>query len=494
MQRSFQKKPGNDHQGMRQTFSVQRAGKGAGVLFTDKCSGGTAQHRLADKINTSQRQRAQGIRLSALFEPAAQLRPMPGADLAQRKSNVLQRESSYDGLMPGHDTWGDSYTFAGEKSTEFTYHHIIPENKLKLVTKELAGIKKYFDDLEQTDENEDLRGKGMALDNEVGGLITGAKAGWFKTRVQDVTHAINHTYDIYDISVTTTEVQNVMEAAGEALPELFTRFGALLKPKIKRLYEREKGSVKRVVTQGLKDPQFYNALNGADGTNIRAWLGLHFDATVFDLDAAVEQILPAVVKKINRKSKTALNKGRIRDVVVEAVNGSTKGSFDDYYLEECKPLYENSTASDTHLKKLLQKNALPHDASEHLEHAVQWNPGNIHRGPSSTKRLDPDAGVGFDELVDDGGDLFEKAAVNLLATPHFKKLVKLNSDIDTFLLTKVKDVAPDNAKVDLAQDIVRQMKAIQGLGLTQFKEKQWEMKGEDKMRLKKNQDLIDASK
>ena len=426
----------------------------------------------------------------ASLEEEADVKGKAALQLVLGAQSVMQLASDYDGILPAHDTYRDSYAFDSVRSSEFTYHHIIPENKLKLVGVELKGIKEFFDELEETDQNQQLRQKGVELEGKVGDLITGAKTGWLNTRIKNVSHIINDKYDTYGIEVKESDVRDIMTQHNETIGALFPAFRDFLKPKTKPAYDTQRSAINRFISQALKDNTFYTHVNSLDENGIRGKLSDGVDTKIYDLNTMVTDTMNAIRGLRASQKHGQLNKGKVRDAVVSAINS---WSFDDYYTNLCTPLHEDATTSDNHLKKIVQKNALPNDEDSHLEHAVQWNPGNIHRGPSSSKRLNPESGNDFDEILDDGGERFEKAAVNLVASNHFEALVNLNRDIDTFLQTKVANTPPDNNKVDLAKSIVDQMKTIQTKGLTQFKESQWEMKGNDKMRLIKNNQLVEEA-
>ncbi|MCG8548861.1 MAG: hypothetical protein MI799_00505 [Desulfobacterales bacterium] len=417
------------------------------------------------------------------------LRGVNGSVPMQRKDLSIQFASEYDGILPAHDTYQDSYKFGPTeegRSKKFTYHHIIPENKLKLVATELKGIKSYFSDLDETEDNKKLRGKGTELDNKVNGLVSGAKSVWLNTRITNVTFQINSRYSIYSIAVTESEVGDILRNNNETLDVLFPLFRDLIKAKAQRAYDKAKGAIKGCVKNALKEDRFYGFVNTSNKDGIEEVLTSRLDGNFFNFNTVMTNIMDAL-KELRKSQKYGfLNKREVMDSFTSAI---TPYDWDYYYAPA---LHQDATTSDDHLKKIIQQNGLPHAEQNHLKHAVQWNPGNIHRGPSSTYRLNPDSDD-FDDLSDDGGEKFEKAAVNLLKTGHFKKLETLSGDIDTFLLTKVANTAPDNTKVELACKIVDQMKEIQALGATQFREEQWEKKGVDKMRLKKVQEKISAA-
>lgn len=405
---------------------------------------------------------------------------------ANASGGVKQLASDYDGLLPAHDTYDDEYEIGNnnDTSSDFTYHHIIPENKLKEVKTELDGIADHFKDLAATDDNAGLRQANTTLEGAKTDLVDGAKTSWLATRVKNTTHAINTTLDTYGVVVTETEVGALLTQDGD----LATTFSAL-KPLIKRKaqplfnerYTRRISGVTAVATDGLKDDNVYGRLSVGDEGEITGLLQ-SLDTNCYLPPAAVAGIRAALIELPKDPRFGKKSKAKIRDVFRDQLRFWT---FDKYFAEMCGPLHEDSTGSDTHLKKIVQRHGIADDDDE-LESAVAWNPGNIHRGPSSSKRLNPDS-PGFNAWLDDGGDGFETAAVNVLAPDRFAAVQELNAQIDTFLSTRVAAVAPDQAKVERAVDVVERMAAVRAFGVKEFDASQWEPHGDNMMRLRRRE-------
>jgi hypothetical protein len=401
---------------------------------------------------------------------------------------AVQRESAYDGLMPGHDTFRDSYTFNGAKATDFTYHHIIPENKLKKVTAQLQLIRNYFSGGGQQNAR---RG---AFDNELGGMLTDAKKGWLDTRVKNTTFYVDKQFNDYGMPLSESQVREILEDTAEDLDPILGKFQSFYKTKLKSRFEPAPLKVPGIITEALKSETFYTHVCNQNEAGVRSGLAAQLDTAIYDIDTIIQPVMDAIAEVKTAtpgagKQKTPLlNKGTLRGAIASAIRGY---DFDTYFRLKFPPLYSTATTDGT-LKRVLQTYALPHDDSEHLQHAVQWNPANVHRGPDSEKRLSPKSGQEFNELVDDGGDAFEKAAANLVETDHYEALVALNNDIDEFLKTPVGN-APSDTKLDDATSLVHKMHAVMEFGTTKFKENQWEMKGDKHMRLKKDEDKLRAA-
>jgi hypothetical protein len=393
-------------------------------------------------------------------------------------SRAVQRESAYDGLMPAHDNFRDSYQFNGAKTSKFTYHHIIPENKLKLVTAQLAIILAYFKGAGAA------RGKRAGFDSALGGMMTDAKKNWLTTRVKNTTFQLNKEFSDYRLPVKEDEVRGILESTAEQLDPIFAKFRDLYKERLRAA----RAQVKSQITDALKGAQFFadakNRDQGALTTSIGAAIGSH----LFDMAVVMPTVMANLATEAAGKKKDALTRGDLRDPIV---NGILAIDLDTHFQTQFPPLYVNATTPGK-LKKLLQDSALPHDEKDHLEHAVQWNPGNVHRGPESSKRLGPAAGAGFNELVDDGGDDFEKAAANLVSKGHYEALVALNAQIDTFTGIPIVGGVPNDDKVDAAVALVGKMHAVMKMPTTGFREDQWEMHGTTKMRVKQNDDKLRA--
>ena len=63
--------------------------------------------------------------------------------------------------------------------------------------------------------------------------------------------------------------------------------------------------------------------------------------------------------------------------------------------------------ADGYLMKIVRDKGLPNEDQNGVEDVLTWNPGNTHRGPKSELREKADA------LLDDGGNKFERGAINL---------------------------------------------------------------------------------
>lgn len=414
-----------------------------------------------------------------------------------RSTPALQRASDYNGVMPGHDTYGDSYMFNGKTSDKFTYHHIIPENKLDLITNALEIIKKYFKALKKNEDNVDLRGENDSLNSETQTLITGAQAGWLKTRITNLMYAINKEYKGDGLSVTEEDVRTILTDTDPTVPALFTKFKNLLKKK-EEVRRKPFEGIKAAATEALKSERLgsfydslrYNPQQDRDPGKIKTKLQTIFAGKDLDFDVMTTEIIDYLKTIPKSRRSERLNKNDVR----EAIYASAQVAFDAFFGKTYPFVVSESVTGDA-LKGLVQKHAMPHGEEKHLELAVQWNPGNIHRGPSSSYRLNPDDGAVFNELLDDGGDTFEKAAQNLVEQGHYDALVALNGAVDTFLIddwvaTSLQDSnknpAPDLQieTVKAAKAIVKKMQGIQKFGTTKFKGDQWEMHGTKKMRLK----------
>jgi hypothetical protein len=168
----------------------------------------------------------------------------------------------------------------------------------------------------------------------------------------------------------------------------------------------------------------------------------------------------------------------------------------DTYITRALPYISSSANNGETLKAKVKENGIPN--SEHsddkLKYAIQWNPGNIHRGPKSDMRIS--GGEGYNELLDDGGEKFEKAAVNLVSTEHFGLLVELNKNVD--LLSVANITTPlDPMILTLAKKTMDTMIQIQGMGLTGFKESNWseqDVDGKKIARLNQQDDKIGAAR
>lgn len=389
---------------------------------------------------------------------------------------VIQRASEYDGLVPGHDTYGDDYEIGPadnrQRASDFTYHHIIPENKLVKVKAELDAIAQHSN--AGTDHG--------ALNTSKDNLVTNARLGWKTTRIKNLTVAINSDLGYLGVNVQEADVRgildNIDEQAASLLDQLFAAFVPMLKTKVRGRYSATKAAYLQSLENTID--QDWENYKEANPPALSALLANSDPQPFYTNDYLGGRLNNEFTYGLHKN----IRKRTIRDKVMTLVSGFW--NFTDYWDNVCGPIHQNAT-SPGYLKQILQKKALPHDEDEHLTHAVQWNPGNLHRGPGSSKRLNPASG-GFQALLDDGGNDFEKAAANLIDTGHYQELEALNAEIDRFLaLGKTKATSPANqAKIDAARTLVDHMRALQNRGLKAFNPNEWEPHGADKMRLKEN--------
>jgi len=442
-------------------------------------SAGPAQYRPSVDIDRSPYVTAQ----------RAQFRSMLGGAMRPAAAPV-QRAGDYGGLMPEHDTFGKSYTFGGKKETGFTYHHIIPENKLHDVHEKLKEILK--DDASMQSET------GQTLAKGIEGLKAGGREQWVVTRTVNTVSAINKEFSDYGLVVTPEEIGPLLRQY-PALDTLFPQVAALAKRKIISLIESrfstEKAKLASRFTDLLKDNAFIQRWEQRNVTADVAGIvqaitlngNLIFDAT------AVERVVLSIPPQGTKGS----NKGTLVQAIKEYAQSVRA---DDYYAANYGYLTQSNVSSTSYLKRIVRDKALPKENQDELEDVLTWNPGNLHRGPKSELREKADA------LLDDGGDSFEFAAVNLLNTEHYIDLSVLNKNLDVLLAAKTDPPSEDT--VQLASGIIHRMIDIQKRGLTEYKAEAWEEVapsgeegGEDEgngskrgyMRLKQNTEKIKAA-
>lgn len=402
---------------------------------------------------------------------------------SQAGGAVVQRESSFDGLLPKHETFGDFYTFKGRRSTDFTYHHIIPESKLKKVTERLTIIRDHLQGRGQRNE------RSQEFNTELGGLLEGARAGWLQTRVKNTTYALQQEFGDLEIQISESQVEQALKTAdqlNDTRGRIQSYYKEQLEPDFRTAMREARDAVKAMLQKDFyRDPW-------RNGQNFEQFLEeldpKFYDRETFELQ--LQDALQAVRDEEKRSGTRGDRLGR-RSVKEHIMRVFEMHNLEAYFRRAFPELSSLELRRGT-LGKLLQENALPHEEKEHLEHAVQWNPGNIHRGPSSSKRLNPESTREFDELVDDGGDNFEKAAANLVTTEHYRTLKALNTKIDRFLAGSIEDALDDDS-IEAAIEIVAQMHDLMTFGLTRFDERQWEPKGDKHMRLKMDEARLRAA-
>jgi hypothetical protein len=291
-----------------------------------------------------------------------------------RPSQVTQLAGAYEGRMAKHDTYGDSYTMDGKKKSEFTYHHVIPENKILLVLDKIAEV------VDKDDQVKNLKE----------GIANHAKAQFDEAMVKDTAFYLTNEIKNYNtappITVEADEARKIITAEHTDRGALITAFQDMLGAKL----------------------------------------------------------------------------------------GKLEATTDEAVLTERKDLA--AKFKEKAFEELIAKNAIS-GIDDKFEEGAIWMPGNIHRGPKGSYRLDPKNNKQFKEWQDDGGDSFEKAAANLVSVDHFAKLWALNAEMDKMIGMDVPEKSEEEkvkAFRDQAAAVLTLMDQIRKLGMTQFDESQWE--------------------
>ena len=305
-----------------------------------------------------------------------QTRPATGA-ASRTAAGIYQFAGEYEGRMARHETYKDSYDFGARKGvSEFTYHHIIPENKI------LQALEKIESVVDAEDKVKNLKA----------GIATHAKSQFAKAMVADTAFNISKEIDNF----ATGPVLTLSESEAEAVISA-------------------EHSDRALVINGIRDI----------------------------LKDKLARLAPSTDAKV-MEERTALS-------------------------EKLK-----ERAFEEKIAKYAMSGIGP---EENFTEGAVWMPGNIHRGPKGSYRLDPKNTRQFQEWQDDGGDKFEKAAANIVSVEHFGKLWKLNAEMDKLIGLPVPD-ATDEAKVAAFRaqvvEVLELMDAIRKLPTTKFDESQWE--------------------
>jgi hypothetical protein len=305
-----------------------------------------------------------------------QTRPATGT-ASRTTAGIYQFAGEYEGRMARHETYKDSYDFGARKGvSEFTYHHIIPENKILQVLEKIESV------VDSEDKVKNLKA----------GIGTHAKSQFAKAMVVDTAFNISKEIDNF----ATAPVLTLSESEAEGVIS-------------------EEHADRTLVINGIRDIL----------KNKLARLAPSVDAKVLEERAALSE-------KLKERA-----------------------------FEE----------------KIAKYAMLGIGPEENFTEGAVWMPGNIHRGPKGSYRLDPKNVKQFQEWQDDGGDKFEKAAANIVSVEHFGKLWKLNAEMDKLIGLPVPD-ATDGAKVAAFRaqvvEVLELMDAIRKLPTTRFDESQWE--------------------
>lgn len=395
---------------------------------------------------------------------------------------VAQLASDYTGLMPGHDTFGQSYSFDGGTKKDFTYHHIIPENKLEQVVDRMKEI------LADKPDDRELNTKKSTLE-------TNAEKQWQQTRAVNTAHAVNGLFSMLPkgtISVTSDELLPVIKTYN-TVEELLEGVKEVLRPKLRVVRDKCIQKMFPALSAMLNDPESARIIRVGYKPSITNLVEDSGMTELTKIDAYAPPIISNAEVAAMLVTESGSNSKRIEAVFkrAEALNPVNT------YMANAFPYLASSANSGDTLKAKVKENAIGKSdhASDKLKYAVQWNPGNIHRGPKSDMRIS--GGTDFDELLDDGGDVFEKAAVNLVSSGHFESLVKLSRSMEQLLQADIGE-GVDGPTLLLAKSVMDQMIAVQGMGLTGFEADKWGEaevgSGGDRKkiaRLKKDQTKID---
>lgn len=346
----------------------------------------------------------------------------------QNRNTVFQFAGDYSGLLPKHEAYED------DVPTGATYHHIIPENKLKSVIPRLKHI---------------LQSDTRKESTERFGIFMGqAGEQWLRTRITNTVYAINGMYD--ELQVTAGEIAPILGKYTD-FGTLFPVFYELLFAKLKSVYSQ----LGLRMSNALRTAGSYNRDELADF--VAGVIQTVHCENQLSADFLTELFLQSAEKELvhKQKSKFRINKATVCAEIARLPDRIVVAEMYPNLIGEGR----------TSLKGILRANAV-FGVEDEFDAAMCWNPGNIHRGPSK-RAVEGD--INYDELLDDGGEKFEKSAANLVAPAHYAELVNLNSDIESLMALAV----GTEGEVALAQRIVQRMIALQEIGLTQYDKDKW---------------------
>lgn len=366
------------------------------------------------------------------------------------QSGPIQLASAYNGRMAKHEAYGDSYQHEQQEKTDFTYHHIVPENLLVKFTKGLAVVQGW--------------GADQAVDSAAAELVTKNTAHRVRVRAKDLTYEVNKALG-GEVSVTESEVYEIVSKK-VGIDEQWGAMIALIRGKVDKIVQERKTALKRKLQSKLTGKSELKKTESGHLAILQRMLpGLESTDRPFTR-AAPMLTYSALADITQNHSNWAARAGSIVDGY--ATDTAMQGHF-DWVLEDA--------TTDGKLKRIVRDNGLEDD-SMGLEDAIAWNPGNVHRGPSSSLRRSPGK-LGFDALIDDGGNSFEIAAANLVSTGHFALLTRLNQEVTAFNAIDLKAQNLDRANArSKAAAAMGTMSAIYDQGTTAFNPAQWQESGE----------------
>jgi hypothetical protein len=422
----------------------------------------------ADRLGAAALRVGQRVQSPSAGRGEARQKPQRKPDAVQR---VMQRASDYDGLLPAHEALGQSYTFQGAANTTFTYHHIIPENKLATAVIKLKAI--------LAAAPAAASAGNAALHQSSATLQADAAEQQLLTRVKNTTHAVNAMFLADTVAVSESSVETALRA-NAALPGLWAAVKTLVINAMSELLRRKKDALRKGLIAIFKTQAFERAVTLRNTASIDEGLAELVAATGVDHNAV------PLLDVVTLRGLLLANAGNKAERLVAVSEHLAGVSAETFTTNNYPTVTAGGTTADT-LKGILRANGLAADAhtDDPLLYAVQWNQGNIHRGPSSTLRVS--SGAHHDPLLDDGGDAFETAAVNLVSLGHFQELQALNGELT--ILNAAVVAPPTPATIALARTVLDRMHTIHQHGLTQFNPAQWHqvnVGGADKARLVAN--------
>lgn len=345
-------------------------------------------------------------------------------------AGVMQLAGDYSGLMPRHETFGD------EVPTGATYHHIISEDILRDVLPILRPS--LSAEQEQTPEGR------IVMDQ--------ARAQWLRTRVTDTIYALNEA--VRDFPVREDEMKFLLKR--------YTTLGTLFMATRELYLTKLREGFKRRLSAELQSYDKYQTRAEilTMATELLAAIG---GADFLSQEVMEEALLTEAIKsKIQHAdSSFKINKAKACRALVEKCTVEEIERKAEFLVKpDPKPGY---------VYRILQLYALEKDSAPE-DAAILWNPGNIHRGPTS--RLHPKE-EGYDKSLDDGGNDFEESVAHIISPAHYVLLDNLRrhlADLET-------DHSPE-----AIQTVLEEVAALQRIGLTNYKEKQWELVPESSKR------------
>jgi hypothetical protein len=366
--------------------------------------------------------------------------------------NVVQRAGPYAGLMLPHEdvqgiegstSYGHSIAENQSKNTNFTYHHIVPENKLVRLGKMIMRFETLF-----------------GIENP-------------------------HSKDISLLKVKLRQLQEDLNTQQGKC-----RMGDEVSGKVKRLERREgKNSALQTMKNRGWDIVIKQAIDAA--LKIK-----ELERQILEQEAKVKEKEKEL--KLTSKEETTMNTGNRRQDLKDLINtlvSSTKGQVQEVKNALLRKMQGQIDDATTDAKKLslttrkeqtrnadLQNQLHPDYGLSFGFSGIAWIPGNIHRGPSKgridypTDNISPTTdNVSNYRNNDDGGDRFEYAAINLLDKVHYDSLYSLSNELEAFQDNE-EDTGFDEARIDQFIKLITKINEIRSTypNIHSFNLREWE--------------------